>query len=94
MPVNFDHLSKIRGPGQSESAIAIGLICGLYTRTALLGGILLSLIIWTVPEGFGGPYMAGSTDIGTGVIYVFVLLALWAGASWRVYSVDAHFAKR
>jgi thiosulfate dehydrogenase (quinone) large subunit len=78
----------------SETAVAVGLILGFYTRTALSGGIILSLIIWAVPEGFGGPYVAGSTDIGAGIIYVFVLLALWAGACWRAYSVDARIAKR
>jgi thiosulfate dehydrogenase (quinone) large subunit len=72
-----------------ETAIAIGLIFGFFTRTALTGGILLSLIIWFVPEGFGGPYQPGATDIGTGIIYVFVLLALWAGMCWRQYSLDA-----
>ena len=30
----------------------------------------------SVPEGFGGPYGPGSTDIGTGIIYSFVFLAL------------------
>ena len=73
----------------SETAIAIGLIFGLFTRTAIIGGIILSLIIWTVPEGFGGPYAPGSTDIGTGIIYVFVLLALWIGVSWKTYSIDS-----
>jgi thiosulfate dehydrogenase (quinone) large subunit len=73
----------------SETAIAIGLIFGLFTRTAIISGIILSLIIWTVPEGFGGPYVAGTTDIGTGIIYVFVLVALWLGMSWKSYSIDA-----
>jgi uncharacterized membrane protein YphA (DoxX/SURF4 family) len=77
----------------SETAIAIGLVFGLFTRTAIIGGIILSLIIWTVPEGFGGPYAPGSTDIGTGIIYVFVLVALWLGMSWKEYSVDALLKK-
>jgi uncharacterized membrane protein YphA (DoxX/SURF4 family) len=74
-----------------ETAIAIGLIFGFFTRTALLSGIILALVIWTVPEGFGGPYVSGATDIGTGIIYVFVLIALWVGESWKCYSLDNCF---
>ncbi len=77
----------------SETALALGLIFGLFTRAALAGGILLALIIWSVPEGFGGPYVAGSTDIGTAIIYVFVLLALWAGRSWIALSLDSILKK-
>ena len=77
----------------SETAIAIGLIFGLFTRTAIVGGSILALIIWAVPEGFGGPYASGSTDIGTGIIYVFVLIALWIGMSWKEYSIDAKFKR-
>ncbi|HVM73685.1 MAG TPA: DoxX family membrane protein [Candidatus Paceibacterota bacterium] len=74
----------------AESAIAIALIFGLFTRAALIGGIVLSLVIWTVPEGFGGPYVAGATDIGAGIIYAFALAALWLGESWKRYSVDSY----
>lgn len=77
-----------------ETAIATGLILGFFTRTALAGGILLSLIIWTVPEGFGGPYISGVTDVGAGIIYVFVLVCLWAGQCWRSYSIDRYRADR
>lgn len=72
-----------------ESAIALGLIFGFFTRTALLGGTLLALVIWATAEGFGGPYVAGSTDIGAGIIYVLLFAALWAGKCWRRYSLDA-----
>jgi thiosulfate dehydrogenase (quinone) large subunit len=72
-----------------ETAIAIGLIFGLFTRIAIVGGILLALVIWSVPEAFGGPYVAGSTDIGTGIIYIFVFLALWAGGCWKAHSLDS-----
>jgi len=45
-------------------------------KIAYLGGIIFSLFIWAIPEGFGGPYGPGSTDIGTGIIYSFVFLSL------------------
>ncbi len=73
----------------SETAIAIGLLFGLLTKIAMSGGIAMALVIWSTAEGFGGPYMAGSTDIGAAIIYVLVFLALWAGKSWRHMSVDA-----
>lgn len=73
----------------AETAIAIGLLFGLFTKLAMAGGMALALVIWTTAEGFGGPYVAGSTDIGAAIIYAIVFLALWLGKSWRCYSFDA-----
>ena len=75
----------------AETAIAFGLLFGFFTRVALLGGILMTLVIWSTAEGFGGPYAAGSTDIGAAIIYVIVFVALWLGKSWRHYSIDSRF---
>ena len=72
-----------------ETAIAIGLIFGLFTKGAHLGGIAMSLVIWSTAEGFGGPYMPGSTDIGAAIIYLLLHIALWLGKSWRYYGVDS-----
>jgi nitrite reductase (NO-forming) len=38
------------------------------------------LLVWGVPEGFGGPYSSGATDIGTGIIYALLFAALLAYA--------------
>lgn len=78
----------------SETAIAIGLLFGLFTRVAIIGGIALSLVIWSTAEGFGGPYTAGSTDIGTTIIYAIVFIALWLGRCWRHYSIDSVLKKK
>ncbi len=78
----------------SETAIAIGLLFGLFTEIAIAGGIAMALVIWSTAEGFGGPYAAGSTDIGTAIIYVLVFVALWLGRSWRYYSVDRYLKSR
>ena len=75
----------------AETAIAIGLLFGFSTRIALAGGIAMTLVIWSTAEGFGGPYVAGSTDVGAAIIYVIVFLALWFGKCWRHYSIDARF---
>ncbi len=72
----------------AETAIALGLIFGAFTRVTMVGGMLLAFVIWSTAEGFGGPYVAGSTDIGTAIIYIIVFLALWLGKCWRYYSVD------
>ncbi len=42
--------------GVMELLLAFALIFGFARKFAYFGGIALSLIIWTVPEGFGGPY--------------------------------------
>ena len=78
----------------SETAIAIGLIFGLFTRTALIGGMAMSLVIWSTAEGFGGPYVSGSTDIGSAIIYFLLLSALLIGKSWRHYSLDSILHRR
>ncbi|TMI31469.1 hypothetical protein E6H29_04480 [Candidatus Bathyarchaeota archaeon] len=56
--------------------MAFCLITGFLRKLAYTAGFFLSLLIWSVPEGFGGPYGPGSTDIGTGVIYAFVFVFL------------------
>ncbi|TLZ81480.1 MAG: DoxX family membrane protein [Methanobacteriota archaeon] len=62
--------------GLLELALGIALLLGFMRKVAYTAGIFLSLIIWSVPEGFGGPYGPSSTDIGTGIIYAFVFLLL------------------
>ncbi len=66
------------GTGLWELALGFTLVFGLMRKLSYLSGILLSIVIWTVDEGFGGPYGFGSTDIGAAIIYVFVYVALIA----------------
>ncbi len=83
--------------GLVELAVAFGLLLGFLRKIAYTGGLLLSLVIWSVPEGFGGPYGPSSTDIGTGIIYAFVfLLLLIVNAAFGPsrYSVDYLLEKR
>jgi uncharacterized membrane protein YphA (DoxX/SURF4 family) len=77
-----------------ETSIAIGLIFGLFTKAAHMGGMAMSLVIWSTAEGFGGPYVAGSTDIGAAVVYFLLHVALWLGKSWRYYSVDSWMKRK
>lgn len=60
-----------------ESVTALGLVLGFARRTGYVVGAIFSLMVWALAEGFGGPYTAGSTDIGTGIIYAIVFAALY-----------------
>lgn len=44
--------------GLLELALGMALILGLLRKPAYLGGILLSLMIWAIDEGFGRPLRA------------------------------------
>jgi uncharacterized membrane protein YphA (DoxX/SURF4 family) len=61
-----------------ETLIAAGLIVGLARRTVYIVGIAWSVAIWTIPEGFGGSFLSGATDIGTAVMYAFIFVVLYS----------------
>ena len=82
-PHVFAHLVAI-----GETAIAIALLLGVFTNLASLGGILLSIVIWTTAEGFGGPYQPGSADIGSAIIYVLVFVGLVLSQAGLYLGVD------
>ncbi len=82
-PHVFAHLVAI-----GESAIAVALLVGVFTNLASGIGIVLSIVIWTTAEGFGGPYQAGSADIGSAVIYVLVFVGLVLSQSGLYLGLD------
>ncbi len=84
------------GVGFLELALGFALVLGLLRKPAYICGAILSLMIWAVDEGFGGPYGPGSTDIGAAVIYVFVFLALWIIDAYAPshHSLDVILARR
>jgi len=89
--INFVSINPMlfaRLVGLGETAIAIGLLFGLFSNLAYAGGGLLAFTIWAVPEGFGGPYTAGSTDVGAGIIYVFVFTGLFLLSAGQYYGLD------
>ena len=80
-----------------ESLIALALLVGLARRSTYLAAALFSLLIWAIAEGFGGPYGSDSTDIGTGIVYAVVFLALYGLERLAVpskWSVDTAIIKR
>ncbi len=80
-----------------ETLIALALIVGLGRKLTYIAAAAFSLLIWSTAEGFGGPYTAGSTDVGAALIYAVVFLSLlalnWQGGVSRL-SVDYLIEKR
>jgi hypothetical protein len=50
--------------------------------------------IWTTAEGFGGPYQAGSTDIGAAIIDPLVFAGLFLSSAGLYYGVDRGFTEK
>ncbi len=71
-----------------ETAVALGLILGVFSNLTNLVGVLLSVVIWSTAEGFGGPYTAGSTDIGAAIIYVLVFAGLFLSSAGLYLGLD------
>lgn len=82
-PHVFAHVVAI-----SETAIAIGLILGIFSNLTNLSGILLTIVIWSTAEGFGGPYSPGSTDIGSAIIYAIVFGGLFLANAGLYIGID------
>ena len=61
-----------------ETLIAAGLVLGFARRAVYVGGILWSIAIWTIPEGFGGSFLSGATDLGTAIMYALVFGVLYS----------------
>ncbi len=76
-----------------ETAIAIALILGAFSNLTALVGVLMTLVIWSTAEGFGGPYVAGSTDIGSAVIYALVFVGLFLSQSGLYFGLDGRLTR-
>jgi uncharacterized membrane protein YphA (DoxX/SURF4 family) len=73
---NTNSVFAMYSAGAIELILAFALILGFLRKIVYIVGFLYSLVIWSVPEAFGGPYGPASTDIGVGIIYAFVFLLL------------------
>ena len=81
----------------TETLLAVALITGFARKTVYIGAAGYSLLVWATGEGFGGPYHAGATDIGTAIIYSFVFAALLVVAALEgtnPYSLDGYLEQR
>jgi len=86
--VGLDPTVFAYGVAAGETAVAIALIIGAFSNLTAVVGSLLSVIIWSTAEGFGGPYKTGSTDIGAAIIYVLVFAGLFLSYAGLHYGVD------
>jgi nitrite reductase (NO-forming) len=80
-----------------ETSIALELLFGFGRKWVYVLEGVFALMIWSIPEGFGGPYAPGSTDVGGGLIYVrfFVgLIVIDRALGCSPYSLDYHLEKR
>jgi len=81
-----------------ETLIGLSLVFGFARRTGYIAGFVFSFAIWTLPEGFGGPYSMSSTDINQGIIYALVFAALYgldsALNSRPAWAVDERLERR
>jgi uncharacterized membrane protein YphA (DoxX/SURF4 family) len=82
-PTVFAYLVAI-----GETAIALALILGVFINLTSVIGTLLAIVIWSTAEGLGGPYKAGSTDIGAAVIYVLVFAGLFLSSAGLYLGLD------
>ena len=88
-PVAFAYLVAL-----AETALAFALIFGFFSNLAYLGGSVLAFVIWSTAEGFGGPYVVGSTDIGAAVIYIFVFGLLYLTRAGLYFGVDVWLGRK
>lgn len=88
-PTAFAYLVAV-----GETAIALALVLGVFSNLSYLVGIVLAVVIWSTAEGFGGPYQAGSTDIGAAVIYVLVFAGLFLSAAGLYLGLDRRLTPR
>ncbi len=80
-----------------ETLVALAVIFGFARKLTYISSAIFGVVIWAVAEGFGGPYMTGSSDIGTAIIYAVVsigLLVLCYYAGTSRYSVDHYIEQR
>ena len=56
--------------------------------------MLLSFMIWSTAQGFGGPYGAGSTDVGVSIIYILVFTGIFLGNAGLTFGVDRYLASK
>jgi uncharacterized membrane protein YphA (DoxX/SURF4 family) len=78
----------------AETAIALALVLGVFINLTSVVGVLLTVVIWSTAEGFGGPYQAGSTDVGAAIIYALVFAGLFLSSAGLYYGLDRALTPR
>ena len=93
--VTINPLLFARIEATTETALAVFLILGIFSNLTFITGIFLSLGIWAIPEGLGGPYVPGqSTDIGTAFPYALIYALLLFLSAGSYYGLDRWLTSR
>jgi nitrite reductase (NO-forming) len=78
----------------TETYLAVALLAGFARKSTYTVGVLYGFFVWSVAEGFGGPYMPGTTtDVGAAILYSLLFIALLLVDAGR-FSVDHLIEKR
>jgi thiosulfate dehydrogenase [quinone] large subunit len=72
-----------------ELAVGLGTLCGLWTRLAAIGGLVLSLTLFLTVSFHSSPYYTGAD-----IVFSFAWLPLIVGGAGDVLSLDGMFARR
>jgi nitrite reductase (NO-forming) len=86
------------GSAVLETYLAVALLIGFARKPTYLLGAAYTALIWATAEGFGGPYVPGtSTDVGAAIVYT-LLFAVFvihdAGGGPGRLSADAMLERR
>jgi nitrite reductase (NO-forming) len=86
------------GAAVIETYLAVALLTGFARKTTYSVGAVYTALIWATAEGFGGPYVPGSsTDVGAAIIYTLLFLMLLindAGVGFSRLSLDSVLERR
>jgi hypothetical protein len=82
-----------------EGLLALSLLTGLWLPFFAWVGVGYNLFMWSTVGGLGGPYVQGSTDPGTAIVYalafVFILLTrAWERLSFAPQRVKVRLSSR
>ncbi len=80
-----------------ETLVALAIIFGFARKLTYISSAVFGVVIWAEAEGFCGPYVVGSSDIGAAIIYAVVcmgLLTLCYCVGTSRYSVDYYIEQR
>lgn len=67
--------------------LAVALITGIGFPVMGWVGAIYNLWLWSTVGGFGGPYIQGSTDAGTAIIYALCFMMVTWTRSWEGLSL-------
>jgi hypothetical protein len=74
--------------GALTLAIAIGVVAGWAPRTWLCISIVLNLVYWVIPQGFGGLFAGSATDPNSGPLFILLACAMFPLVGRRTATVS------